>query len=244
MQPVEWIRVICNICDIPFLEYGKNWLKYASLTKPVMESGNFLEVVCSNITYGQIFGNLWQIENGRICQIGGLFLFGMIAGRKSLFKNTKESMERWKKITLGTAILFIPMNIIRMVYPKIAKGDKGLLMPLDIAIPSICNFLLMCVLVGIFVLLWYDKGNGYKFQRLFIPFGKMSLTNYIAQSIIGVTLFYGFGFNLYKSTGATICLIIAIAVFIVLLFFSRIWLSKHNQGPLEWIWKKLTWIGK
>lgn len=98
------------------------------------------------------------------------------------------------------------------------------------------------MLVGCFVLLWYDKGNGYKFQRLFIPFGKMSLTNYIAQSIIGVSLFYGFGFNLYKTTGATACLIIAVLIFIALLIFSTLWLKNHKQGPLVWIWKKLTWI--
>ena len=242
LQPIEWIRVICSLCDIPFLEYGDNWMKYGALAKPVMQSGSFLEVVQSNITYGQLYGNLWQIENGRIFQIGGLFLFGMIAGRLSLFKNSPESIYLWKKISLWSAILFVPMNIARMVYPEIAKGNKEILMPLDIAIPSICNFLFMSLLVGCFVLIWYDRGNGYKFQRLFIPFGKMSLTNYIAQSIIGVSLFYGFGLSLYKSTGATACLIIAITIFAVLLAFSSLWLKTHRQGPLEWIWKKLTWI--
>lgn len=242
LQPVEWIRVICNLFHIQFLDYGENWLKYALLAKPVMESGNFFEVVGSNITYGQIYGNLWQIENGRICQIGGLFLFGMVAGRMSLFKNTKESMERWKKITLWSAVLFVPINVIRMAYPTIVKGNKGLLMPLDIAVPSICNFLFMCLLVGLFILLWYDKGNGYKIQRLFIPFGKMSLTNYITQSVIGTFIFYGFGMGLYKYTGAIACLIIAIIVFIILLVFSNLWLINHRQGPLEWLWKKLTWI--
>lgn len=207
-----------------------------------MQSGSFFEVVQSNITYGQLYGNLWQIENGRIFQIGGLFLFGMIAGRLSLFKNIPHSISLWKKITLWSALLFIPLNVARMVYPDIAQGNKALLMPLDIAIPSICNFLFMGLLVGCFILLWYDKGNGYKFQRLFIPFGKMSLTNYITQSIIGITLFYGFGFNLYKSTGATACLFIAIIIFVVLLAASNLWLKKHRQGPLEWIWKKLTWI--
>lgn len=242
LQPIEWIRVLCFLCDIPFFEYGNHWLKYAALAKPVMQSGNFWEVVQSNITYGQLYGNLWQIENGRIFQIGGLFLFGMVAGRLSLFKNTPESLALWKKISLWSALLFIPTNMIRMVYPEIVNGNKEILMPLDIAIPSICNFLFMGLLVGCFVLLWYDKGNGYKFQRLFIPFGKMSLTNYIAQSIIGVSLFYGFGFSLYKTTGATFCLIIAVIIFIVLLIFSKLWLKSHRQGPLEWIWKKLTWI--
>ena len=242
LQPLEWVRWICALCDASFIEYGDHWRTYAALAKPVMRDGSFIEVLRSNIIDGQLYGNLWQIEHGRICQIGGLFLFGTIAGRLSLFRRTAESMAWWKKITLWSALLFIPMNVLCMAYPAMAEGNKALLAPLDIAIPSICNFLFMGFLVGCFVLLWYDKGHGYRLQRLFIPFGKMSLTNYIAQSVIGITLFYGFGFTLYGSTGATVCLLIALCIFSVLLLFSRLWLKTHRQGPLEWLWKKGTWM--
>lgn len=242
LQPIEWVRICCYLCDIPFFEYGDNWMTYAAFAKPVMESGNFWEVVRSNITYGQLYGNLWQIENGRICQIGGLFLFGLVAGRLSLFENRPESIARWKQITLWSAVAFVPLYVLRVAYPGMVGDDRALLMPLDIAIPSICNFLFMCFLAGCFVLLWYDRGAGYKFQRMFIPFGRMSLTNYILQSIIGVSLFYGFGLNLYQYTGATVCLLIAIGMFMVMQPASRLWLANHRQGPLEWLWKKLTWL--
>lgn len=244
IQPVEWIRLICLSFDIPFPEYGYNWMKYGSLAKPVMESGNFFEVLKSNITDGQMYGNLWQIENGRICQIGGLFLFGMAAGRLSLLKKSDFSVMIWRKVSLYSAILFVLFNILKMTYPDMVADNKELMMPLDIAVPSICNFLFMAFLVGCFVLLWWAEGNGYKFQRIFIPYGKMSLTNYIVQSVIGVSLFYGFGLGLYKYTGATYCFIIALLIFIFQLLYSKWWLSSHRQGPLEWIWKKLTWIGK
>lgn len=243
LQPVEWIRMLCALGDIPLPEYGNHWMEYARLAKPVMESGCLTEVVGSNITYGQLYGNLWQIENGRIFQIGGLFLFGTAAGRLDLFSDTPRSIALWKKITLYAALLFVPVNLLRMVVPDMVQGDPRLLMPVEIALPSITNFLMMCFLVGCFVLLWYDRGKGYRFQRLFIPFGRMSLTNYIAQSIIGVTLFYGFGLGLYRTTGATACLLIAVGIFALLWGFSRWWLSRHRQGPLEWIWKRLTWIG-
>ena len=243
IQPVEWIRLICIGCDIPFLEYGNNWVVYGNLAKPVMESGSFLEILRSNITDGQLYGNLWQIENGRVFQIGGLFLFGMAAGRLSLFKKSDYSVMIWKKVLLWSVSLFLVFNIIKMTYPEMVAGNEALMVPLNIAVPSICNFLFMALLVSFFVLIWwFGAGNGYRFQRIFIPYGKMSLTNYIVQSIIGVSLFYGFGLGLYKYTGATSCLVIAIFVFIIQLSFSRWWLSSHRHGPLEWIWKKLTWI--
>lgn len=40
LQPLEWIRLLCALLDIPFLDYGNHWLTYAKLAKPVMESGN------------------------------------------------------------------------------------------------------------------------------------------------------------------------------------------------------------
>lgn len=243
LQPLEWIRLLCALLDIPFLDYGNHWLTYAKLAKPVMESGNVWEVIASNITYGQLYGNLWQIENGRIFQIGGLFLFGMVAGREQLFRNTPASIRRWKWLVLWAAILFVPFHIARSTYPAWVEGCSRLAMPLDIALPSISNFLLMVVLVGLFTLIWYDRGEGFKFQRLFIPYGRMSLTNYILQSIIGVSLFYGFGLGVYRYTGATVCLLIALGIFTLQLLFSRWWLGRHRQGPLEWVWKKLTWLG-
>lgn len=243
LQPLEWIRLLCALLDIPFLDYGNHWLTYAKLAKPVMESGNVWEVIASNITYGQLYGNLWQIENGRIFQIGGLFLFGMVAGREQLFRNTPASIRRWKWLVLWAAVLFVPFHIARSTYPAWVEGCPRLAMPLDIALPSISNFLLMVVLVGLFTLIWYDRGEGFKFQRLFIPYGRMSLTNYILQSIIGVSLFYGFGLGLYRYTGATVCLLIALGIFTLQLLFSRWWLERHRQGPLEWVWKKLTWLG-
>ena len=50
LQPLEWIRLLCTLLDIPFLNYGNHWLTYAKLAKPVMESGNVWEVIVSNIT--------------------------------------------------------------------------------------------------------------------------------------------------------------------------------------------------
>ena len=241
-QPLEWLRLILNANHIPFLDYGHHWATYAKLANPVMASGNMWEVIQSNITYGQLYGNLWQIEHGRIFQIGGLFLFGMVAGRINLFTNTEKTKMYWRQLIKWAALLFIPFYFIKSYYPTWVNGDKGLLMPLNIAIPSISNFLLMVVLVGLFTLAWYHKGDGYKFQRIFTSYGRMSLTNYITQSIIGVFVFYGFGLGLYKYTGATACLLVAIAIFSVQWGMTNYWKKNHRHGPLEWIWKKLTWM--
>ena len=146
------------------------------------------EVVQSNITYGQLYGNLWQIENGRIFQIGGLFLFGMIAGRLSLFKSSPKSISLWKKITLWSALLFIPLNVVRMVYPNIAQGNKALLMPLDIAIPSI-----LCAFLSI----WLVRNGQLTVGELV---GFVVILEKFVESIIGIP------FAIVDATGCMVCI--------------------------------------
>ncbi len=73
------------------------------------------------------------------------------------------------------------------------------------------------------------KRLSYLWQRFITPFGRMSLTNYIGQSIIGVACYYHFGLDLWDKTGAAETLLIGIAIFMALLAFSRKWLATHSQ---------------
>ena len=75
-------------------------------------------------------------------------------------------------LLLWSVSLFVTFNIIKMTYPEMVAGNEALMVPLNIAVPSICNFLFMALLVSIFVLIWwFGAGNGYRFQRIFIPYG-------------------------------------------------------------------------
>jgi uncharacterized protein len=96
-------------------------------------------------------------------------------------------------------------------------------------------------LVSLFVFL-YAKSASQRVLNIFSPLGRMSLTNYIAQSIMGTFVYYGYGLGLYKYTGATYCLLIGLLLFTLQLFFCRWWLSRHKQGPLENLWHRATWI--
>ncbi len=242
LQPLEILRFILASTGVDFIEYGRHWVPYMREVTPIMTGGNYLETIHSNITDGWMFSNLWQIENGRVFQISALFLFGMAAGRLQLFVNSPKSKQVWKKLLLCSIVLYIPFYILKLYYPEWLEGNPKMATPADIAIPSIVNFLMTVVLVSIFTLAWFHKGNGYKFQRLFAPYGRMSLTNYIVQSIIGVAIFYNCGLGLYEYTGATLSLLIGVAIFTLQLLYTRWWLAHHKQGPLEFLWKKGTWL--
>ena len=99
----------------------------------------------------------------------------------------------------------------------------------------------MFVLVSGFTLLYQSRAL-HKTLDVLSPFGRMSMSNYIMQSIIGSFIYYGFGLGLYKYTGATYCLFIGVVLAVLQGIFSTYWMNHHRQGPLETIWHKLTWI--
>jgi uncharacterized protein len=136
-------------------------------------------------------------------------------------------------------LLFIPLFFLGKQLPELVSY-KALLSPLDAIVSSWSNFCFMIVLVSTIVVL-NDKGILRNLFLFFAPLGKMSLTNYMMQSIIGSCLYYGFGFGLYQYTGATVCLLIGLALAIFQQWFCRWWLRSHDKGVLEGLWHRLTW---
>jgi len=99
----------------------------------------------------------------------------------------------------------------------------------------------LAVWVGGFVWL-YQKAAFQPIMRLLAPYGRMSLTCYVLQSMIGVPLFYGYGFALYRSLGPFWSLLVGCAMFVPLLVFAHVWLKRFAYGPLEWLWRALTFL--
>jgi uncharacterized protein len=83
--------------------------------------------------------------------------------------------------------------------------------------------------------------NGGRFITVFAPVGRMALTNYLMQSLICVTLSYGFGFGLWWHTGAARAMAIAFLIIAVQIPLSAWWLSRFRFGPVEWVWRRLTY---
>ena len=71
--------------------------------------------------------------------------------------------------------------------------------------------------------------------------GQMALTNYVTQSLFFVFILYGFGLGLIRWNGATFSLAFSLAVFALQVVFSRWWLARYRFGPLEWLWRSLTY---
>lgn len=78
-------------------------------------------------------------------------------------------------------------------------------------------------------------------QRALAAVGQMALSNYIAQTLICTALFYGFGFGLYSQLDRHELYYVVFAVWLVELVWSPLWLARYRFGPVEWLWRSLTY---
>jgi len=241
LQPFEWVKYFIATQN-PDMQVSDpaSWYYFGKAGEYITKSSLF-QTWIGNLTNGKMAVILWLSEEGRIIQNISLFMFGMLAGRKYLFVKSEESKRFWIRTILIAVIAFILFFMIRNHLEEWI-GSTAMRRPLRVTISSYANMAFMLILVSGFVLLFQSRFF-YKALAIFSPLGRMSLSNYIMQSLIGSFIYYGYGLGLYQYTGATYSLLIGIVLAIFQGIFSHWWMKNHKQGPLEIIWHKLTWIG-
>lgn len=89
--------------------------------------------------------------------------------------------------------------------------------------------------------LWVARGGFPLLRTSLAAVGRMAFTNYIGQSFLMSLIFYGHGLGLRGELGFAETMAIVPAIWIPQVILSRIWLSRFPHGPLEWIWRRLTY---
>ena len=239
LQPVEWYHYIASLINpahqLPDLKVGEMYAEVAAYTK----AGNFGDFLLGNITLGQKASLFWAINAGRFFQTAGLFLLGFYIGRKRLFVSSERNLRIWVKTLIVAAISFAPLYTLKEL---IMGNDAIVQQSAGTAFDMWQKLAFTLVLVASFVILYQNKTFGRAVGSLRF-YGKMSLTNYITQSVIGAMVYFPIGLYLAPYCGYTVSLLIGLFTFFLQVLFCKWWLGKHKQGPLEYIWHKWTWIG-
>ena len=210
---------------------------YMTMGRAAIE-GNFFECAAASLKYGFLTSLLWFIWKGRITQTLGLFFLGILFGRKRLFYNESNHLKIWRIVLAVTTVLVA----VGVIFGHAGEGnvDFG---KLDSLLHPMFNLAILLFIVSGVVLLWY-KFEGFRKSLSHICFfGRMSLTNYLLSSVLGCFIFYGWGLGLNDVLGTTWSFLTGIGIVVLQIIILRQWAKKHKRGPLETIWRKLTWIG-
>lgn len=241
LQPVAWFEAWAALGQAPGkLPDPASWAYYGRANQYLMH-GSVFEAWFGNLTNGKQAAVMWSWENGRILQIPALFMFGMLAGRLGLFAVNDANRTVWRRVFFAALPL---MAVLVFVHKHLEQwiAVEALRRPLSTISGPLANFAIMLLLVTGFALV-YRRQWGARLLGVFRPLGRMSLTSYMMQSLVGTFLYHGYGLGLYRFTGSTYALLIGIALAVLQGCFSAWWLRHHRQGPLEALWQRLTWIG-
>lgn len=208
-----------------------------------MKGSSYIEMLKANAAF--VWHDLvaWK-SFSLLSMILGKFLLGFYAGRRRLFHNVAENRGFFRRmlgwglavgITASSAQLVINILIRRKVLDPMAPWRLAMF-----TVHEVGYIALAMAYVATFVLL-FQRPLGKRVLSLLAPAGRMALSNYLFQSVIGLFTFYGFGLGLAGEWGPARCIPLAMALFTAQIALSHLWLSRFRFGPAEWLWRTLTY---
>lgn len=197
-------------------------------------------------SYGGVFQFLVQgalvrvqefVDGNRYFKVMGLFLIGFCIGRRRMYAHTVMRRRMLRRVALTGCCAGLPLSV---VYAWSAVNGH----PWGNAAHSLLYFVSVYIVGFAYVAaicLVYNRHPRARVFSLFSAPGRMALTNYIGQSVWGMAIYYGIGLGLGASMGLSLVVPVAVGVWLVEALSSLLWLSFFNFGPLEWIWRMLTY---
>ena len=181
---------------------------------------------------------MWEFLSGhRIFKVLGFFVLGYAIGRNRIYARLEEHKSALVRMFAITAAIGIPASFLYAVDSSgghtFGEGVHSLLYMVSV-VPMAAFYL-----SGICLL--FIRRPGSIVFRFFSTPGRMALTNYIGQSVIGVIIYYGIGFGFGLSQGLAGIELTALAVFAFQTAFSVVWTRWFKFGPLELVWRMLTY---
>lgn len=212
-------------------------------TNSVMQAsqGTYLQIFTDfNLQYivGRYAGLIIQM---RLPKILAMFLIGFYAYRRGYFQDLPAHTSFIRRVLIyGLSVgivgnlAFVALSKSEADIPPTVAGIAGVI-AYAVAVPA-----LALGIIALVATLW--KKNAWQPMLAFLaPVGRMALTNYLLQTVICVVIFYGYGFGLFGSIGALAATSIALAIFVFQILLSSLWLNYFAYGPMEWIWRQLTY---
>ncbi|WP_026691214.1 DUF418 domain-containing protein [Alteribacter aurantiacus] len=165
-------------------------------------------------------------------QVIALFLVGAYLAKKGWIHRPESFRSLLTKMTA----IFIPIGLL-------IKGSYAFTGNLQLEYISMIfgGPLLTLGYIAAFLLL----SQSGMFQKIFSAFGyvgRMALSNYLGQSVIMTTIYFGYGFGFFSQLGLLLGTVIVFAVFSLQILLSRWWLKNNRFGPIEWFWRVGTYL--
>ncbi|SFH18682.1 DUF418 domain-containing protein [Modicisalibacter xianhensis] len=170
---------------------------------------------------------LWDHTN-----VYGMLLLGLWAGRARI----PHRVDEHRLLLRSVASLCLPVGLLLTLLWEVMPDTDPLTTVMRIGAPILA---IGYMSLGALLL----SRPGAKRIRAWLAFpGRLALTNYLAYGLIGQVLLYGWGLGWIGTLGSAEILLLAVGIYAVALVLSRLWLIPFRMGPMEWMWRCLTYL--
>ena len=187
--------------------------------------------IVAGMQFGATFFFGWRVL--------GLMLLGM-ALMKSGIITCERSVEFYRKMMLTGYIVGLPLTVYSGLDLYANQFDPIYMMRTGAIANHIGSIVVALGHIGM-VMLVVKTGYLQKLMQRFASVGRMALTNYLMHSVILTTVFYGYGLGLYGQVPRFYQMGFVVAVVALQLYVSPWWLARYRFGPVEWLWRSITY---
>ena len=205
------------------------------LTEP-FRNGTFWEVTKANLH------NLkWRyfdlLPSGRLFKIFAFFVLGFYLMSTNYFIKKSTSVKRlFVYLIFGLGLTLLSKQVTGSM-GQFPSDWSDILYKLLFSFGQV-NLAFAYISILSFI---YKSAFGQKILVGFKYVGRMSFSSYLSQTIIGIIIFYPYGFGLYATMSLWQVELLAVGIYVVQIALAMLWLNYYSFGPLEWLWRSLTY---
>lgn len=179
------------------------------------------------------------LQSWRLPKVMGIFMLGLWVGRRLVAGTLLNDRALLTRVCTVGFLVGLPAGVLLGAMPDQRGGPPNMDGLQATVLYALAVVPMALAYASGFVLLW--QAGGERWLRQFAPVGRMALTNYLSQTILCTTIFYGIGFGLFGRLAPWQVVATALSIYAGQWLFSRWWLGRYAFGPMEWLWRSLTY---
>lgn len=237
----KWMLSIPDAAEEMLKTFDESYFSMKEMferTLTVYATGSFGQIVAMRLReYSNVLGGiLFFFPN-----VLAMFLVGMVLARKKVFENREAHKGFFQKLLLFSLPFALTGNYLYATY---SVQSSYIMIDMNTVIALVGHGFGGPAMTFVYIaIIAHCYHNNYlpRLSHAIKRTGRMALTNYLMQSVIATTLFFSYGLGLYGKVNIWQGMLLTLAIYIVQVVWSDIWLRHFRFGPMEWLWRTLTY---
>lgn len=170
-----------------------------------------------------------------------MFLLGAWLVRAGIMRDTLANAALFRKMLLTGLLIGLPLMLFSALsMPAVEMSDMSL-RSMSLESMALMAGILMSLGYASAIVLGMHRPAWRRWLMWLAPAGRVALTNYLMQSLVCTTIFYGYGLGYFEQLPRAWQPLFVVVLFALQVVFSRWWLSRFRYGPMEWLWRWMTY---